>query len=102
MNHDEQVSMLRRLLALRKAHRDEKILDQIATVPVSNYTDNNLFQRELASTFSRFPLVVGHVSTLRTPGSFVRSDWEDFPYVVIRGRDGLLRGFFNQCRHRGA
>ena len=102
MNDDEQVSMLRRLLALREMHRDEKTLDQIVTIPVSKYTDDELFQRELASTFSRFPLVVGHASTLRRSGSFIRSDWEEFPYVVVRGRDGVLRGFFNQCRHRGA
>jgi phenylpropionate dioxygenase-like ring-hydroxylating dioxygenase large terminal subunit len=61
-----------------------------------------LFRRELESTFSRFPLVVGHASTLRETGAFVKSDWDEFPYVVIRGRDGILRGFFNQCRHRGA
>jgi phenylpropionate dioxygenase-like ring-hydroxylating dioxygenase large terminal subunit len=102
MNHDEQVSMLRRLLALREQHCDEKMLDQVVTIPVSKYTDDELFRRELESTFSRFPLVVGHASTLRETGAFVKSDWDEFPYVVIRGRDGILRGFFNQCRHRGA
>jgi phenylpropionate dioxygenase-like ring-hydroxylating dioxygenase large terminal subunit len=102
MDHDAQVAMLKRLLRLREENRDEKMLDDVVTVPVTVYTDEELFRRELASTFSTVPLVVGHVSTLREPGSFVTSDWDEFPYVVVRGRDGVLRGFFNQCRHRGA
>src|SRR4051812_37331968 len=102
MDHDAQVAMLERLLRLREENRDEKMLDEVVTVPVTTYTDEQLFHRELASTFTTVPLVVGHVSTLREPGSFVTSDWDEFPYVVVRGRDGVLRGFFNQCRHRGA
>jgi phenylpropionate dioxygenase-like ring-hydroxylating dioxygenase large terminal subunit len=102
LNHDDQVAMLKRLLLLREGRRDEKMLDEVVTIPVTKYTDEELFQRELASTFSFFPLVVGNVATLREPGSFVRSDWEEFPYLVVRGSDGVLRGFLNQCRHRGA
>jgi phenylpropionate dioxygenase-like ring-hydroxylating dioxygenase large terminal subunit len=102
MDHDAQVTMLKRLLRLREENRDQEMLDEVVTVPVTRYTDEELFRRELGSTFSTVPLVVGHVSSLREPGSFVTSDWDEFPYVVVRGRDGVLRGFFNQCRHRGA
>lgn len=94
--------MIKRLIALRETHRDERMLDEVVTIPVSVYTDAALLERELASAFARYPLMVGHVSALREPGSFVTSDWEDFPYVVVRGEDGRLRGFYNQCRHRGA
>jgi phenylpropionate dioxygenase-like ring-hydroxylating dioxygenase large terminal subunit len=102
MNHDEQVAMLKRLFQLREARRDETMLDEVVTLPVTRYTDDELFQRELATAFSSYPLVVGNVATLREPGSFVTSDWDDFPYLVVRGPDGVLRGFYNQCRHRGA
>lgn len=94
--------MIRRLLALRETHRDEKTYDEVRTLPVSKYTDTALLDQELASAFARYPLVAGHVSALREPGSFIASDWENFPYVVVRGEDGILRGFYNQCRHRGA
>jgi phenylpropionate dioxygenase-like ring-hydroxylating dioxygenase large terminal subunit len=102
MNHDEQVAMLTRLLELREARRNDTMLGEVVTVPVTKYTDSDLFQQELASTFSLFPLVVANVATLREPGSFVTSDWDEFPYLVVRGTDGVLRGFFNQCRHRGS
>jgi phenylpropionate dioxygenase-like ring-hydroxylating dioxygenase large terminal subunit len=102
MKQHEQVAMLHRLLSLRQTKRDEKMLDEVVTIAVTKYTDEELFEQELASVFAHFPLVVGNVAALREPGSFVRSDWEQFPYLVVRGSDGVLRGFFNQCRHRGA
>ena len=30
------------------------------------------------------------------------SDWNRQPYIVVRGNDGVLRAFWNTCRHRGA
>jgi len=102
VNRAEQVAMLTRLAGLREARRDERMLDEVVTLPVTTYTDENRYRRELAATFTAFPLVVGHVASLREPGSFVRSDWDEFPYLVVRGADGVLRGFYNQCRHRGA
>jgi phenylpropionate dioxygenase-like ring-hydroxylating dioxygenase large terminal subunit len=102
MNHDDQVAMLKRLLALRSTHRDEKMLDDVVMMPVSKYTEQSLLDRELGSVFTRFPLIVSHVSALREPGSYVTSDWDQFPYLVMRGEDGRVRAFYNQCRHRGA
>lgn len=102
MKQHEQVAMIKRLLALREAHRDEKTLDEVVRIPITKYTDPALLDRELASTFRRYPLVVSHVSALQEPGSYVASDWDEFPYFVVRGDDGRIRAFYNQCRHRGA
>lgn len=102
MKHNEQVAMIKRLLELRETHRDERMLDEVVKIPVTKYTDDALFEQELGSTFARFPLIVSHASALQEPGSFVTSDWDEFPYVVVRGNDGQVRAFYNQCRHRGA
>ncbi|SOD62139.1 Phenylpropionate dioxygenase, large terminal subunit [Streptomyces zhaozhouensis] len=102
MKQHEQVAMLKRLLALRETRRDERMLDEVVRIPVTKYTDQGLLDRELASAFTRFPLVACHASALSEPGSYVTSDWERFPYVVVRGDDGRVRAFYNQCRHRGA
>ncbi|MFI6344304.1 aromatic ring-hydroxylating dioxygenase subunit alpha [Streptomyces sp. NPDC050560] len=102
MQQHEQVSMLKRLMTLRETRRDEKMLDEVVTIPVTKYTDESLLDRELASAFGRFPLVACHSSALPDPGSYVTSDWDLFPYVVVRGEDGGVRAFYNQCRHRGA
>jgi phenylpropionate dioxygenase-like ring-hydroxylating dioxygenase large terminal subunit len=102
MQQHEQIAMLKRLLALRETRRDEKMLDEVVRIPVTKYTDRALLDQELASAFAHYPLLVSHVSALQEPGSYVTSDWEQFPYVVVRGDDGRIRAFYNQCRHRGA
>ncbi|MGQ4511151.1 SRPBCC family protein [Streptomyces sp. DW26H14] len=102
MKQHEQVAMVKRLLALRETRRDERMLDEVVTIPVSKYTDADLLDRELASAFTRYPMVACHSSALPEPGSYVTSDWDDFPYIVVRGDDGRVRAFYNQCRHRGA
>lgn len=102
VKHDEQVAIVKRLLALRESRRDQEMFDEVKTIPVSKYTDTALLDQELASAFTRYPLIASHTAALREPGSYVASDWDQFPYVVVRGEDGKVRGFYNQCRHRGA
>ncbi|MEH1017023.1 aromatic ring-hydroxylating dioxygenase subunit alpha [Micromonospora sp. CPCC 206060] len=102
MNHQEQVDILKGLLALREQGRDQEMLGKVVRVPVRNYTDPDILDRELASVFTDHPLVAGHVSNVPEPGSYLLSDWNRIPYVVTRDRQGRLRAFLNQCRHRGA
>lgn len=102
MNQDEQIAMLQRLLSLRQTRRDEAMLEEVVRIPVSKYTDPSLLDQELASAFTHYPLVAGHVSAVQKPGDYLRSEWDAFPYFVVRGEDGVLRGFYNQCRHRGS
>jgi phenylpropionate dioxygenase-like ring-hydroxylating dioxygenase large terminal subunit len=43
-----------------------------------------------------------HVSEVAEPGRYAVFDLMRDSIVVVRGRDGELRGFQNVCRHRGA
>ncbi len=76
--------------------------DEAMKIPVSRYTDSATFEREMTTVFRQYPQLAGHASHVREPGSYLLSDWQRFPFVVVRGKDGELRGFLNQCRHRGA
>ena len=38
----------------------------------------------------------------QNPGDFVSTRIAGEPIVVVRGSDGVLRGFFNVCRHHAA
>ena len=38
----------------------------------------------------------------REPGQYVTAELAGEPIVVVRGEDGVLRGFFNVCRHHAA
>lgn len=101
MKQHEQVAMTKRLLTQREARHDEKMLDEVVRIPITKYTDQALLDQERASVFAHYPLIAGHVSQLREPGSYIASDWDEFPYFVVRGDDGKIRAFYNQCRHRG-
>jgi choline monooxygenase len=52
--------------------------------------------------WSRTWQMVARLDQLREPGQYVTADVAGEPVVVVRGRDGALRGFFNVCRHHAA
>lgn len=77
-------------------------LDRASTIPASWYTDKELYDLELKSVFSNTWQLAARVDQLTQPGQYVSSDIAGEPIVVVRGNDGVLRGFFNVCRHHAA
>ena len=69
--------------------------------PVAFYTDAEQFARERAAIFRRLPVAIGYSAEVAKPGDFVTHDRSGVPLLAVRGRDGVLRGFVNACRHRG-
>lgn len=45
--------------------------------------------------------IVGRADELRQAGDWKEHKIFNQSYVVVRGRDGAIRGFVNACRHRG-
>lgn len=81
---------------------DTLIEPQHAEVGVERYTDTLVFQREQQVLFRRRPIIAAHVSELANPGDYVMEWVAGLPVLVVRQKDGSLRGFLNVCRHRGA
>jgi carnitine monooxygenase subunit len=46
--------------------------------------------------------IVGHVSDIRDEGDYLSMDVVGERALVVRGKDGVVRGFHNLCRHRGS
>lgn len=72
-------------------------------IPGGRYTRQDFFDLEIRHVFRRTWLLAGHVDEVPEPGTFKRfSRLLNTPVVIVRGRDGLVRAFYNTCRHRGA
>jgi choline monooxygenase len=69
------------------------------TIPAAWYTDPRIAQLELQSVFSRTWQPVGRTMQVEKPGQYVTATVADEPIVVMRGSDGILRAFYNVCRH---
>ncbi len=74
----------------------------IPVIPVERYVRADVFELEQRYVWGRAWLFAGHESELSEPGSFKLFDKTGAPLVIVRGHDGVIRAFYNSCRHRGA
>ena len=74
----------------------------VPPIPTARYTDPAFFQLERDRIFARSWLFAGHESEWPEPGSYRAFTRSGAPIVIVRGDDGVLRAFYNACRHRGA
>lgn len=77
-------------------------LAQASTIPAAWYTDVRIEALERRTVWSRTWQLVGRTAQVAEPGAFVTAEVAGEPVVVVRGTDGVLRGFFNVCRHHAA
>jgi phenylpropionate dioxygenase-like ring-hydroxylating dioxygenase large terminal subunit len=70
------------------------------TLPSHWYTSAEIFERERSSIFRRAWDYVGPAERLQRPGDYFTCEVAGVPVVVVRGKDGVVRGFLNICRHR--
>ncbi|MBX3609878.1 MAG: aromatic ring-hydroxylating dioxygenase subunit alpha [Hydrogenophaga sp.] len=100
MQHDEQVRLIRRALALIAAGDSER--GEATLSPVARYLDPARFEREREHVICRHPVAVCPSAQLARPGDTLAVDLAGLPVLLVRGEGGELRGFVNACRHRGA
>ena len=92
-------SSLREILA---SYNDQASLAEAWTIPASWYVDERIAALERETVFSKTWQMVGRVDQVEKPGQFVTATVAEEPIVVVRGNDGVLRGFYNVCRHHAA
>jgi choline monooxygenase len=77
-------------------------LSHAATIPSAWYTHPEIAALERDTVFSRSWQYIGRADQLAAPGCFVTGDIAGEPVLAVRGRDDVLRAFYNVCRHHAA
>ncbi|MBX7433409.1 aromatic ring-hydroxylating dioxygenase subunit alpha [Mycobacterium sp. Y57] len=70
-------------------------------ISTDRYTSHDYAERERERIWMRVWQIAGRVDELPEPGDWKQYRIMDQSYVIVRGKDGELRGFVNACRHRG-
>ena len=72
-----------------------------ASIGADCYIDPGYLDVEREQIFRRSWQYLCHEQTLGEPGSYMAASVADRSIVAIRGEDGVLRAFYNVCKHRG-
>src|SRR6266446_8845874 len=71
------------------------------TLPQKYFVSPEVFEEEQEKIFARQWVLVAHQSQVAKPGEFFVPDVAGESLIVVRDRNGEVRGFYNVCRHRG-
>ena len=66
------------------------------------YTSPEIYDFERRGWLAEQWYILGHCSEVPDPGSFMVRNLLGESLIIVRGTDGVLRGFYNVCRHRGS
>lgn len=72
------------------------------SLPAWTYRDPDFFAAEVERIFRPAWQIVCHESDIANIGDYQTFDFLSENILLIRGEDGVARGFTNVCRHRGA
>jgi Rieske 2Fe-2S family protein len=75
---------------------------QTAGLPADAYFDAVRYERELQRIWYRNWIYVGRSAELAQPRAWRTFELGDQTLLLVRDEDGVLQGFHNTCRHRGA
>jgi phenylpropionate dioxygenase-like ring-hydroxylating dioxygenase large terminal subunit len=65
------------------------------------YTDEAIFQEEMARIHEQVWIYVGHESQVPRAGDYYTAQVGRQPMVLVRGSDGKVNVLYNRCPHRG-
>ena len=66
------------------------------------YIDEDYFKLDMETIYYRDWLFMGHDCELPKAGAYFTVQIGQYPVVIVRGRDNVIRAFHNSCRHRGS
>ncbi|HET7704012.1 MAG TPA: aromatic ring-hydroxylating dioxygenase subunit alpha [Candidatus Limnocylindrales bacterium] len=92
---DTSILTAAELDSIRRPYRGARLL------PGRAYHDQAIFEWEREHVLRRDWVIVGREDEAPDPGTYFLTELDGEPLLVVRARDGVLRAFYNVCRHRG-
>ena len=83
------------IAAVRRPFRAASLL------PARAYHEPTVWDFEREQWFFTDWVCVGREEDVAAPGTYQRQDFLGEDVLLVRARDGVLRAFYNVCRHRG-
>lgn len=80
----------------------EKPVETARGLPNAAFVDPGFLELENRTLFRRHWVFAGRQSEVPEPGDIKMVDVAGQPLLLVRGRDGAIRVFYNVCPHRGA
>lgn len=77
-------------------------LCQAATPHALWYHNARIFELERRTVFSRSWQAIARLDQFCEPGHYITCEIAGEPILIVRDKEGVLRGFFNVCRHHAA
>ncbi len=100
MDHPRTVGLVRSAIATARADAPP-LGSEHGTIPIRRYTDGARLARERECLFRRLPIPLAHASEVGEARRMLARELDGVSILVVRGDDGVVRGFRNACRHRG-
>ena len=72
----------------------------IHSLPARYYTDPAVFEAERTGVLAQTWQFACHSSDIAEPGAYAAFDIAGESLFAVRGRDGVIRAFYNVCQHR--
>ena len=66
------------------------------------YSDQSIFEQEIANIFHKTWIYVGHESQVPKVGDYYTTIIGTQPMIMARAKDGKVHVLYNRCAHRGA
>ena len=76
-------------------------LERAATIPSTWYTDPRFHDLDREAVFAPAWHYLGAAERVARPGEAICGTVAGEPVMAVRDREGVLRAFYNVCRHRG-
>ncbi|MGF1622495.1 MAG: aromatic ring-hydroxylating dioxygenase subunit alpha [Rhodomicrobiaceae bacterium] len=72
------------------------------SLPQAFYTNADIFEADIEYIYAREWILAATAAEIPKAGNYITMPIGAYSVIVVRGADGVIRAFHNNCRHRGS